>query len=228
MREFVRVQRNSKCSVESDNRLCLVIVWENTHTQHSKCSVESDSRLCLVIVWENTLTQHQPSHTSDQKTGIIVAVLPDTWCYGISTGIGWPGVSVLWLNGIAHLICTFCLNMTESKVVRADLLLSEQMQLRTENSDRKQPWNQTRMETITTEVKNLQVVCTWVHLLQLSGLVVGNKWLAVIGDLSSFCHGCAFCFMTGNSGELQILSAKALLHPSTMLKRTNRARNSLW
>ena len=35
------------------------------------------------------------SHTSDLKIGTPVATLPDTWCYRVSTGTGWPGVSIL-------------------------------------------------------------------------------------------------------------------------------------
>ena len=33
------------------------------------------------------------SHTSDLKIGAPVATLPGTWCYRVSAGTGWPGVS---------------------------------------------------------------------------------------------------------------------------------------
>ena len=33
------------------------------------------------------------SHTSDYKIGTSVATLPGVWCYRISAGTGWPGVS---------------------------------------------------------------------------------------------------------------------------------------
>ena len=35
------------------------------------------------------------SHTSDLKIGIPVATLPGAWCYRVSAGTGWPGVSIL-------------------------------------------------------------------------------------------------------------------------------------
>ena len=35
------------------------------------------------------------SHTVDLKIGTPVATLPRAWCYKISAGTGWPGVSIL-------------------------------------------------------------------------------------------------------------------------------------
>ena len=35
------------------------------------------------------------SHTSDLKIGTPVATLPGAWRYGVSTGTGQPGVSIL-------------------------------------------------------------------------------------------------------------------------------------
>ena len=35
------------------------------------------------------------SHTSDLKIGTPVATLPYAWCYRVSAGTGWPGVSIL-------------------------------------------------------------------------------------------------------------------------------------
>ena len=35
------------------------------------------------------------SHTSDLKIGTPVATLPVDWRYRVSTGTGWPGVSIL-------------------------------------------------------------------------------------------------------------------------------------
>ena len=35
------------------------------------------------------------SHTSDSKLGTPVATLPNAWCYRVSAGTGWPGVSIL-------------------------------------------------------------------------------------------------------------------------------------
>ena len=35
------------------------------------------------------------SHTNDFKIGTPVATLPGAWCYRVSAGTGWPGVSIL-------------------------------------------------------------------------------------------------------------------------------------
>ena len=35
------------------------------------------------------------SHTNDLMIGIPVATLPGAWRYRVSTGTGWPGVSIL-------------------------------------------------------------------------------------------------------------------------------------
>ena len=35
------------------------------------------------------------SHTSNLKMGTLVASPPDAWCDRVSTGSGWPGVSML-------------------------------------------------------------------------------------------------------------------------------------
>ena len=35
------------------------------------------------------------SHTSDLKIGTPVATLPGAWCYRVSAGTGWTGVSIL-------------------------------------------------------------------------------------------------------------------------------------
>ena len=35
------------------------------------------------------------SHTSDLKIGTPVAALPGAWCYRVSAGTGWPGISIL-------------------------------------------------------------------------------------------------------------------------------------
>ena len=36
-----------------------------------------------------------PSHTSDSKIGSPASTLPGAWRYRVSTGTGWPGVSML-------------------------------------------------------------------------------------------------------------------------------------
>ena len=49
-----------------------------------------------------------------------MATLPGAWCYRVSAGIGWPGVSTLWLGEVESLICNFCLSMAARKIVWAD------------------------------------------------------------------------------------------------------------
>ena len=60
------------------------------------------------------------SHTSDLKTGTPVATLPGAWRYRVSTGTGWPGVSILWLGEVESLICNFYLGVAARKIVWAD------------------------------------------------------------------------------------------------------------
>ena len=47
------------------------------------------------------------SHTSDLKISTPVTTLPGTWQHRVSAGTVWPGVSILWLDGIESLICNF-------------------------------------------------------------------------------------------------------------------------
>ena len=63
------------------------------------------------------------SHTSDLKIGIPVATLPGAWRYRVSTGTGRPGVRILWLGEVEHLICNFCLSVAARKIVWADASL---------------------------------------------------------------------------------------------------------
>ena len=60
------------------------------------------------------------SHTSDLKIGTPVATLPGAWCYRVSTGTDWPGVSILWLGGVESLVCNFYLSVAARKIVWAD------------------------------------------------------------------------------------------------------------
>ena len=60
------------------------------------------------------------SHTSDFKSGTPVATLPGAWRYRIWAGIGWPGVSILWLGEMESLICNFHLSVAAGTIVWAD------------------------------------------------------------------------------------------------------------
>ena len=62
----------------------------------------------------------ESSHTSYSKIGTPVATLPGAWRYRVSTGTGWPGVSILGLGEVKSLICNFYLSVAGRKIVRAD------------------------------------------------------------------------------------------------------------
>ena len=49
-----------------------------------------------------------------------MATLPGAWRYGVSTGTGQPGVSILWLGEVEHWICNFYLSVAARKIVWAD------------------------------------------------------------------------------------------------------------
>ena len=63
-----------------------------------------------------------------------MATLLGAWFDRVSARTGWPGVNILWLDGIASLICSFYLMGAECPIVWADLSvrytgLSEQIYL---------------------------------------------------------------------------------------------------
>ena len=57
------------------------------------------------------------SLTSDLNIGTPVATLPGAWCYRVSAGIGWPGVSILWLGEMESLVSNFSLSVAARKIV---------------------------------------------------------------------------------------------------------------
>ena len=61
-----------------------------------------------------------PSHTGDLKIDTPVATRPGAWRHRISAGIGWPGVSILWLGEIESLICNFYTSVAAHKIVFRD------------------------------------------------------------------------------------------------------------
>ena len=77
------------------------------HWLHSTVSLLADHLVGLVVrrlPRERMIPDSNPactgifsrsSHTSDLKIGTPVATLPGAWCYRVSTGTGWPGVSIL-------------------------------------------------------------------------------------------------------------------------------------
>ena len=58
------------------------------------------------------------SHTSDLKIGTLVATLPGTWHYRVSTGTGQQGVGILLLclGEVESLICNFYLSVAARKI----------------------------------------------------------------------------------------------------------------
>ena len=60
------------------------------------------------------------SHTNDLKIDNPVATLPGAWYCRVSTGTGWPGVSILWLGEVDSLICSLYVIVTACKIVSAD------------------------------------------------------------------------------------------------------------
>ena len=51
------------------------------------------------------------------KTGKPVATLPGAWRDGVSSGTGWPGVSILWPGEIESLICNLYLSVAPRSIV---------------------------------------------------------------------------------------------------------------
>ena len=60
------------------------------------------------------------SHNADLKIGTQWTTLPGAWRFGVSTGTGLSGVSILWLGEIESLICNFYLGVAAHKIVWAD------------------------------------------------------------------------------------------------------------
>ena len=63
------------------------------------------------------------SHSSDLKMGTPVATLACTWCYMVSAGTGWPGVSIQWPGEVESLICKFYHSVAAGTTVWADPFL---------------------------------------------------------------------------------------------------------
>ena len=56
------------------------------------------------------------SHTSDVKIGTPVTALPGAWCYRVSAGTGWPGVSILCLGEVESWMSNFYLSVAATLV----------------------------------------------------------------------------------------------------------------
>ena len=60
------------------------------------------------------------SRTSDLNIGTPVATLPGAWRFRVSAGTGQPGVSILWLDEVESLTCSFYLSVAARTIVWAD------------------------------------------------------------------------------------------------------------
>ena len=70
-------------------------LWLNGQTSTWRAGdAEIDSRLT------------RSTHTSGLTAGTLAVILPGAWCYRVSAGTGWPGVSILRVGELASLICT--------------------------------------------------------------------------------------------------------------------------
>ena len=56
------------------------------------------------------------SHNSDLNIGTPVATLPGAWCYRVSAGTGWPGVSIPRLGEMESLVWNFHLSVAARKI----------------------------------------------------------------------------------------------------------------
>ena len=63
---------------------------------------------CFPLIWSEV--------TSDPEVGSPVATLPDAWHCRVSARTCWPGVSVLWLDGIVSLIFNCYLSIAANSV----------------------------------------------------------------------------------------------------------------
>ena len=89
-------QRNSK--EEFHFNLMLVMVMQgSTPFHHLGLVVKAIASRAEDPGFESCLwlDVSESSHTSDLKIDIPVAALPGSWCYRVSPGTGWPGVSIL-------------------------------------------------------------------------------------------------------------------------------------
>ena len=77
-------------SLRLEHRLVGLVVKAST-------SIAADLGFESCLCWDFSRSSHT-SDSTDLKISTPVATLPGTWCYRVSAGTGWPGVSILWLE----------------------------------------------------------------------------------------------------------------------------------
>ena len=80
------------------------------------------------------------------KKRCLRGFLPGAWHYRLSTGTGWPSITILWLGEMRSLICSFCFREEAWKLVYAGSPLDTLVCW----TDVKQPTNNYFLSTIIT------------------------------------------------------------------------------
>ena len=114
---YQKIFKLNSSMLKTASTTCTVLIPE-----HARCLAPLD-RLIGLVVKASTLRAADPgfesrlrrdfsrsSHTIDLEIGTPLATLPDAWCYRVSVGTGWPGVSILWLGEVESLIRNFYLS----------------------------------------------------------------------------------------------------------------------
>ena len=112
-----------------------------THTFHHMDSKDPDIHVLPRWMLQEKHTQHAPKHGKPQRysredrtrrpvrsgrgdtrptSHTLAAILLSAWQYWFSTGIGWPGVCMLWLGEMASLVSSFYVSVAACRMVWAD------------------------------------------------------------------------------------------------------------
>ena len=93
-------------SLRSSTSEWWIYIWRRRHMGSGQ--EEGGNHLYVrqtLVTSGQTLPSSLTFRASDLKIGTPVATLPGAWRYRVSTGTGWPGVSILWLGEVERLIC---------------------------------------------------------------------------------------------------------------------------
>ena len=115
----LKISHSDECSCNTGPQVhnCNCLVGLVVRRPPRERKIPGSNPGCAGIFWGS-------SHTSDFKIGTPVATLPGASRYRVSTGTGWPGVSILWLGEVERLICNFYLSVAARKKI---LKLSKQI-----------------------------------------------------------------------------------------------------
>ena len=136
------------------------------------------------------------SHTSDLKIGTPLATLPGTWRYRVGTGTGQPGVSILWLGEVEHLICNFYLSVAARKIVWADPSLRYTSMLLGRLSNQQTTTSSSAFPSLISGVHHLGWdFCIWTHSLSLC-LSLSHALIPTLRTLT-----CTSCEISSNTSS---------------------------